>query len=105
MLDSVLDDLIIDLTPLDHNGVDDIVCGNIDFREKIQILKGLAFVRSASEDWRRIMVEILDLIDNDLRNQRNTIIHSRWIHPVGKRSPIARTKKTKLRGRNRFSSS
>jgi hypothetical protein len=98
MIDDVLDAFIAELVHIgERDPIADILTGNIEFRSKIQIIKGLAFIRCNSEEWQSIVVRLLDHIDNELRPKRNLFAHAHWFH-MKKKSNTATivTKKTKL---------
>jgi hypothetical protein len=97
MIDHQLDQFIVELGRVDDGQVADIICGNVEFRSKIQIVKGLSFVRRPSEEWLSTIIRILDHIDNDLRPKRNLFAHAHWFS-LNRRSKTQTlvTKKTKL---------
>jgi hypothetical protein len=96
-IDDQLDQFIAELGHIDDKAIADILCGNIELRGKIQITKGLSFVRKRSDDWLSAIVKVLDHIDNELRPKRNLFAHAHWFH-FKRRSgaPTLITKRTKL---------
>ena len=93
-LERMLDDLIVELGRLDETHVAQIITGNSDIRSKIQMAKGLSFIRKSNEDWFIATIGLLDIIDNDLRPRRNEVTHGRWQMPKGQIHRV--TYKTKL---------
>lgn len=81
VLEHTISEFIAELARLDEQPLGNLICGNMEFRSKIQTLKGLAFIRSPDDNWRRITLGILDLIDNDLPNERNLVVHGLWQLP------------------------
>lgn len=71
-----------------------ILNGNMDFRNKIQAAKGLAFLHHFDENWLATTLALLDHIDNNLRPRRNEIIHGQWFLP--KKHIERRSRKTKI---------
>lgn len=100
-VDSGLDDLLVELACLDDEQTAQVFCGNLEFRSKIQTIKGLAFLHHAqhphiADDWLSTTHKLLDYLDNELRPQRNLIAHAHWYAPYDRKSPALVTKKTKL---------
>jgi hypothetical protein len=52
--------------------------GHIDFREKIQIVKSVAFTLAPGTAWFDDIEKHLNFIDNELRPERNRMIHDLW---------------------------
>jgi hypothetical protein len=52
--------------------------GHVDFREKLQIIKSLAFAHAAHTVWFDALEKHINLIDNELRPERNRMIHDLW---------------------------
>lgn len=94
-IERMLDDLIIELARLDGDQVGPVVTGNIDIRSKIQMAKGLAFIRKPNDEWLVETIKTLDHVDNVLRPRRNDLIHAQWGMPNNKLIKI--TSKTKIR--------
>jgi hypothetical protein len=55
------------------------VTTNADMRDKIQIAIALGYLRRPNEEWFDKLKQCLDLIDNDLRNERNRMLHDVWL--------------------------
>jgi len=55
------------------------VVGHIDFREKIQIIKSTAFTLYHPSKWFDDVETIINIIDNELRPERNRKGSSRWL--------------------------
>jgi hypothetical protein len=94
-LERILDHFIAELAHIDEQPVAHIITGNSDLRAKVQMAKGLAFLRQPSLDWFESVIGILNWIDNDLRVRRNVAIHEPWFKPKGRLTQISR--KTKLK--------
>jgi hypothetical protein len=82
-LEDVIDYLIAQLAKIDVEGWNNpakawhAITGNLDIRQKAQILKALFFLRKGNhEDWYKHSLETINVIDNDLRSRRNHLIHS-----------------------------
>jgi hypothetical protein len=93
-LEGVLGELMAFLTPLESGSITHVYDGNTDFREKLLILKGLAFIRHFDADWLSDVIYLIDHIENDLRPRRNRVVHAVWFLPSGRL--LRRTRKTKL---------
>jgi len=93
-IEGAIDELIVLLGPLEEGPAGHVFTGNIDIRNKIQMLKGLAFLRQHDRDWFGDVLFLLEYIDNDLRPKRNGLIHAEWFIPSGKL--LRRTRKTKI---------
>jgi hypothetical protein len=67
------------------------IVGHIDFREKLQIIKSVAFAAThnvipaptENVEWFDRLEGIVNLIDNELRPNRNRMIHDMWIGKSG----------------------
>jgi len=66
------------------------ITGNIDFREKLSIIKSIAFETTPSEEWFGNLDKIIIEIDQNLRPERNRMIHDLWIHHYDKTQPMVR---------------
>ena len=93
-LEGALDDFIALLAPLEDGAVTHVITGNADMRSKLQIMKGLGYLRQFDADWFADLIFMLDHIDNDLRVRRNGVIHAEWFLPSGQL--LRQTRKTKL---------
>lgn len=94
MIENGVDALISELAHLDDQDVRNAFAGSADIRGKVQLAKGLAFIRKPDDDWFKAVIDGLDRIDNDLRPRRNGYIHARWGQPG--RGLVRSTQKTKL---------
>lgn len=56
----------------------DIFVHNLDVRQKAQIAKSLAVLRTIDEKWKEKTIKALDTASNEFRNARNETLHSRW---------------------------
>jgi hypothetical protein len=81
--------LELDLTLLLHSlmGVSDptvnnTILGVMGLREKIQALHTIGFKRAPSRQWYDSLSKTLTMIDNDLRPERNRMIHDFWITDI-----------------------
>jgi len=83
-LESDLNQMFTMLTLLNQQGdAAEVVSLNIDMRQKIEIVKALAFVKKSSDEWFNELLAVLNEIDNGLRPERNRNIHDYWLvhHP------------------------
>jgi hypothetical protein len=55
------------------------VTANTDMRDKVQITLALGYLRRPDEIWFDKLKSCLDGIDNELRTQRNRMLHDIWI--------------------------
>lgn len=67
------------LTPLPYDQTAHCITANTDIRDKIEMLKGIAFLRKPSDAWFEEMLTTLNTIDNDLRPKRNRYVHDVWL--------------------------
>ena len=58
------------------------VVNNMDMRDKFKALLAVGFVKKPSEEWYMELKTLVDQIDNDLRPQRNRMVHDSW-HNAG----------------------
>ncbi len=58
------------------------VVNNMDMRDKVKALLAVGFVKKPSDDWYTELKTLVDQIDNDLRPQRNRMVHDSW-HNAG----------------------
>lgn len=66
---------------LEHDTLYYEVVGHIDFRDKIQIIKSSALRLYHPSTWFYEMERILNMIDGELRLERNRMIHDVWLRP------------------------
>ena len=59
-------------------GATEMVVLNLAIREKCSVMLSLAFVYRLDDDWFGELSGHLNAISNDLRNQRNRILHDTW---------------------------
>jgi hypothetical protein len=84
-LEHAIDDLITELAPLENGHAANAITGNTDLRQKVQMVKALAFVRKReSKGWYEAVIANLNVIDHDIRGRRNAFVHSPWFVPKGK---------------------
>jgi hypothetical protein len=84
-LEDAIDELIDELVPLDGGHIAQAITGNVDLRQKVQMVKALAFINKIkADDWYDSVIETLNTIDNNLRLRRNTLTHSAWYTPKGR---------------------
>ena len=81
--------LELDLTLLLHRlmrisdpTVNNTILGVMGLREKIQALHTIGFKRAPSPDWYASLSKVLNMIDNELRPERNRMIHDFWITDI-----------------------
>jgi len=84
-LEDAIDALITQLAPLEEGHAANAIMGSTDIRQKVQMLKALAFIRKGeTEGWYEAVIANLNVIDNDLRGRRNAFVHAPWFVPKGK---------------------
>ena len=84
-IEDVIDALITELAPLEKGHAANAITGSTDVRQKVQMLKALAFIRKGeSEGWYEAVIANLNVIDGDIRSRRNAFVHSPWFVPKGK---------------------
>ncbi|MCA1433124.1 hypothetical protein I6F33_09075 [Bradyrhizobium sp. BRP20] len=84
-LEDAIDSLITQLAPLEEGHAANAIMGSTDIRQKVQMLKALAFIRRGKSDgWYEAVIANLNVIDNDLRGRRNAFVHAPWFVPKGK---------------------
>ena len=54
------------------------ITANTDLRDKLAILRSLAFMRISDTNQREDLDKLLTRIDNELRTARNGIVHRKW---------------------------
>jgi hypothetical protein len=105
-LEDHIGEMILDLAPFDKAKITDreikqlrdVIFVDSDIRSKIKILRAVAFIRKFDADttWFAQMDKLLNKIDNELRPQRNRIIHGQWFAPKPRRLE-RRSKHAKLK--------
>jgi hypothetical protein len=91
-LEDAIDSLVTQLAPLEEGHAVNAITGSSDLRQKIQMVKALAFIRKGeSEGWYEAVISKLNAIDNDIRGRRNTMSILRGLPPkaswCGRESP------------------
>jgi hypothetical protein len=102
-LDDFLSEMIRKICPFDPRKMiasdleqlDQIFRSHGDLRDKIKILRAVAFVRKWDPKWFQKLNTLLDRIDNDLRVKRNRMVHDCWFAP--KRRLQRRTRQIKFK--------
>lgn len=72
---TILLDMLMDIS---HRDTLNIILGVLDFRTKIQIAAPIAFSKKGNSAWFQKLQNELNSIDNDLRPERNRMIHDFW---------------------------
>jgi hypothetical protein len=57
---------------------DAIVCGNVDFREKLEIIRSSGFAIRHDDKWHERLEKCIERIDSNLRPRRNAMVHHSW---------------------------
>ena len=83
-LEVVIDSLLSKLIPLTNNPVAVVLCHNIDMREKLKIIDGLAFMKQPDNRWFSFLHEAINDIDNLIRPERNRMVHDHWLLREGR---------------------
>ncbi len=55
-----------------------IMLSQLDMRSKIQALRTLGFAKKISHDWFTELEDTINEIDNEIRTERNRLIHDFW---------------------------
>jgi len=77
-IEETLDTFIGNYAPLAEGHIQHAITSNLDIKNKIQILKALAFERSQSDKWFDDVSRLLNIVDNELRPERNKYVHGVW---------------------------
>jgi hypothetical protein len=67
--------------------VTNVLLGAMDLRGKIEALLPLAFHRRMNDHWYNEIEAIANLVNGELRTERNRIIHDSWIELPGRDEP------------------
>lgn len=94
-IESEIDDLLRILTPFPDHKISASYAANIDIRGKIQILLAVGFMKQRSKEWFDLLQRVLNIIDNELRSERNRNVHDAWIKHRGE--VLRHTKKTEFK--------
>ncbi len=60
-----------------------VMGAELDIRDKLALLRGFAFNRINDHEMRDELDDIINHIDNELRSDRNRIIHDSWVQGAG----------------------
>ncbi|MGA7264382.1 MAG: hypothetical protein WA709_07980 [Stellaceae bacterium] len=66
------------------------ITGNMDFREKLAVIKSVGFEIMPSPEWFDELEQTTKEIDQKLRPERNRMIHDLWIFHFEKEKPMVR---------------
>jgi hypothetical protein len=83
-IEESIDTFIGKYAPLDEGHISNAITSNLEIRSKIQTLKALAFERRQSDEWFDDLSRLLNVVDNELRPERNKYVHGHWHSPKGK---------------------
>lgn len=67
------------LVPLPEGPEAECITVNADMRQKIQMLRGLGFIKRTSDEWYEKLRNQLNILDDELRPERNRFIHDIWL--------------------------
>lgn len=96
-LETKLDYLLIKLIPVEGGeAAANVIVGNVDFREKLQMVLGLGFLKKPSVEWFNYLRSVLVIIDNELRPERNRHVHDLWTPRTDTGEILRRTLKTAI---------
>ncbi len=70
-----------DLMAIEDKTSGNVVFGLLDFRSKLQTLLPMGFARKPTAEWYASLEKLVNHIDNDLRPERNRMIHDMWSGP------------------------
>jgi DNA polymerase III delta prime subunit len=74
----------ITVTPEEKDRIAHAIVAGLDMRDKIKMLRAVAFLRKIDMSWFKKLTKILDRIDNELRIKRNRFVHDSWVAPQGR---------------------
>jgi hypothetical protein len=63
----------------DQVKISQCISANADIREKIRMALAIGYLRRPDDVWFEKLKEVLDRIDNELRPERNRVIHDVWM--------------------------
>ena len=66
------------------------ITGNVDFREKLAIIKAIGFEVHPAPRWFARLEAAVNQIDGKLRPERNRMIHDLWVFPNAQHQPMIR---------------
>lgn len=67
------------LTKIGNKTIKNVLIGSLDMRGKIQALKTIGFDQQPNEKWFGDLDTLIGTINNELRNERNRMVHDFWI--------------------------
>ena len=77
-LDLEIDAILFALMGSDDESATAAVIYNMDQRDKIRAVLALGFIKKPSDDWYAELRSVVNEIDNNLRNERNRMVHDVW---------------------------
>lgn len=69
--------LLIILQPAEETTTAAVIY-NMDFRDKLKAILAAGFTKKPSDEWFAELKTLIDEVDNDLRNERNRMVHDSW---------------------------
>jgi len=99
-LESLTDLFLTVLLKMGRPDVNSAVIHNADTREKWQMIISVGFLKQINTDWYGRLLSLMNHIDNDLRPERNRMVHDRWDYSqatIKRFRPIARVLKIQSR--------
>ena len=67
------------LANLDDTEIRAAIINNADARDKWRMIDAVGFIKRPNDDWYRRLKEVINRINNELRPERNRMVHDRWI--------------------------
>ena len=74
-LEGTVDALLSVLMNLDDINASAAVIYNMDFRDKLKAARALGYLNKPTDDWYAELEKLINEIDNDLRPERNRMVH------------------------------
>jgi hypothetical protein len=95
MLEQRLHHCLDDLKAFPDEKTGECLTSNTDLRTRIDMLRGVAFLRKPSDKWYEEFSALLNRIDSEMRCKRNRYIHDMWLH-ANVPSPVKRKRGVKV---------
>jgi hypothetical protein len=86
-LETTVSLFLLKLCDIPDSTTKNVIFGALDFRSKLHALLPMAFSKKPDDDWYARVEKVVNQIDNDLRAERNRIIHDSWIEMPGSDGP------------------
>lgn len=94
-IELMLNQFIILLTPIYDEDIQKSLTSNMSMSDKIKVVDALTFIRRPSDGAHEAVRSLLNMIDNELRPERNKCVHDFW--GVGAEGAIRTHEKSKIK--------